>query len=335
MAQKPVVGIALGPEMSKRMFRIEDLDRLHSFAAVRGPLPVDASVEDYRKMLSEVQALITGWGTMRLTQPLLAGAPRLRLIAHSAGSVKQLIDESVYERGIRVTTAASANAVSVAQYTVGMMVMLLKQVPWLSAAYARGDTDEIKKRRAVVRELMDMDIGIVAASRVGREVIQLLKSYPRLNLKCYDPHLSADAAARLGVTPVSLPEICRCEVVTIHAPQLPETYRMFNSRMLALLPDHAVFINTSRGSLVDEEALAYELKRRPLYACLDVTDPEPPKPNSPLRTAPNLILTPHIAGAMQQACKDMGQLAVDEIIRFFKGEPLQHEITRQMLPTQA
>lgn len=335
MANKPVVGIALGPEMYKRMFRIEDLDRLHSFASVRGPLPADASVEDYRRMLSDAHALITGWGTMRLTQPLLSYAARLRLIAHSAGSVKHLIDESAYERGVRVTTAASANAVSVAQYTVGMMVTLLKQIPWISLAYTKGDMEEVKRRRAVVRELMDMDVGIVAASRVGREVIQLLKSYPRLNLKCYDPHLPPEAAAKLGVTPVSLQEVCRCEVVTVHAPQLPETNRMFNARILALLPDHAVFINTSRGSLVDEDALAHELKRRPLYACLDVTEPEPPQAHSPLRTAPNLILTPHIAGAMQQACKDMGQLAIDEIIRFFRGEPLHHEVTRQMLPTQA
>lgn len=335
MAQKPIVGIALGPEMCKRMFRIEDLDRLHSFASVRGPLPADASLEDYRKMLSEAQALITGWGTMRLTQPLLAGATRLRLIAHSAGPVKNLIDESAYERGIRVTTAASANAVSVAQYTVSMMVMMLKQVPWISAAYAKGDMDEVKRRRSVVRELMDMDVGIVAASRVGREVIHLLKSYPRLKLKCYDPYLSAKEADQLGVVPVSLQDVCRCEVVTVHAPQLPETHRMFNSRMLALLPDHGVFINTSRGSLVDEDALAHELSRRPLYACLDVTDPEPLSPGSPLRTAPNVVLTPHIAGAVQQACKDMGQLVIDEIIRFFRGESLQYEITHQMFPTQA
>lgn len=335
MASKPVVGIALGPEMCKRMFRIEDLDRLHSFASVRGPLPADASVDDYRKLLGDAQAIITGWGTMRMTQPLLASAPRLKLIAHSAGTVKSLVDDTVYERGIRVTTAASANAVSVAQYTVGMMVTLLKQIPWISTAYASGDMEELRKRRAVIRELMDMDIGIVAASRVGREVINILRTYPRVNIKCYDPHLSQDAADKLGVTLVSLQDVCRCEVVSVHAPKIPETQRMFNARTLALLPDHGIFINTSRGALVDEDALVNELKRRPLYACLDVTEPEPPKPNSPLRTAPNLILTPHIAGAMQQACKDMGQLAIEETMRFFSGEKLLHEVTHAMLPTQA
>ncbi len=335
MASKPVVGIALSPEMCKRMFRIEDLDRLHAFAAVRGPLPVDATVDDYRKILADAQVLITGWGTMRMSQPMLAAAPRLKLVAHSAGSVKSIIDETAYDRGLRVTTAASANAVSVAQFTVSMMVSMLKQIPWISAAYARGDHDEVRRRRAVIRELMDMDVGIIAASRVGREVINILRTYPRVNIKCYDPHLSPEAADKLGVIPSSLQEVCRCEVVSLHAPNIAETHRMFGPRALALLPDHAVFINTSRGALVDEEALANEMKRRPLYACLDVTDPEPPKPDSPLRTISNVILTPHIAGAMQQACKDMGQLAIDEAMRFFNGEKLHHEVTREMLPTQA
>jgi phosphoglycerate dehydrogenase-like enzyme len=317
------------------MFRHEDLDRLHTFATVRGPLPANSGIDDYRKLLSDSHALITGWGTVRLTQPLIAGASRLKLIAHSAGSVKGLVDDSVYDHGVRVTTAASANAVAVAQYTVAMIASMLKQVPWISNAYAKGDIEEVKKRRHAVRELMDMNIGIIAASRVGREVIHILRTYPRVTLKCYDPYLAPEAASKLGVTLVSLEEACRCEVVSLHAPNIPETRHMFNARTLALLPDHCVFINTSRGALVDESALVGELNRRPLYACLDVTDPEPPRVDSPLRTAPNLILTPHIAGAIQQACKDMGQLAIDETLRFFNGEKLLHEVTREMLPTQA
>jgi phosphoglycerate dehydrogenase-like enzyme len=96
-----------------------------------------------------------------------------------------------------------------------------------------------------------------------------------------------------------------------------------------------VLVNTSRGTLIDESALVAELKRRQLYVALDVTDPEPPAPDSPLRTAPNLVLTPHIAGALRQGRLDMGQIAIEETLRFLKGEPLQHEVTRAMLPTQA
>lgn len=332
---KPIVGLAMSQEMSKKMFRIETLDRLHSVAAVRGPLPAGPKLDDLRPMLSDAKVLITGWGTPRLTPPILAEAPKLKLIAHSAGSIRGVVDDNVFERGIKVSTAASANAVSVAQFVVGMMVSLLKQIPWLAAAYARGDQDEARRRRPHVRELMDMDIGLIAASRVGREVITLLKAYPRLNLKCYDPYLTESAARELGVDLVSLQDACRCEVVSVHAPNIPETNRMFSARTLALLPDHGVFINTSRGALVDETALVAELHRRPLYACLDVTEPEPPLADSPLRKAPNLVMTPHIAGAMQQACRDMGELAINETLRFLAGEKLQCEVTREMMPTQA
>ncbi|HEY0009836.1 MAG TPA: hydroxyacid dehydrogenase [Tepidisphaeraceae bacterium] len=335
MASKFVVALALSPEMAKKMFRIEDLDRLHSVVTVRGPLPSNPQFDDYRKIVADANILITGWGTMRINQPLLAAAPKLKLIAHSAGSVKGIVDETVYDRGIRVTTAASANAISVAQYTVAMITAMLKQVPWIGTAYARGEVEEVRRRRSVIRELMDLNIGIIAASRVGREVIAMLKAYPRLTIKCYDPYLTPEQAQELGVELVSLNDACRCDVVSIHAPNIPETNRMFNARTLALLPDHCVLINTARGALIDEEALVAELKRRPLYACLDVTDPEPPKPDSPLRTAPNLILTPHIAGALQQACRDMGQLAIDEALRFAAGQKLHHEVTRAMLPTQA
>ncbi|MGN6626088.1 MAG: hydroxyacid dehydrogenase [Tepidisphaeraceae bacterium] len=332
---KAVVGLALSQEMSKKMFRIEDLDRLHAVASVRGPMPSPATLDDLRRVMGDASVLITGWGTPRLTQPLLVDAPKLKLVAHSAGSVKGLVEDVLFDRNIRVTTAAAANAVSVAQFTVGMMISMLKQVPWIHTAYAKADQEDFRRRRAVIRELMDMEIGIIGASRVGREVIALLRTFPRLTLKCYDPYLSEEAAAALGVTRVSLQDACRCEIVTIHAPNLPETHRMFNARTLALLPDHGLLINTSRGALVDEDALVLEMKRRPLYVCLDVTDPEPPKPDSPLRTAPNLLLTPHIAGAMQQACKDMGKSAIDEVLHFLAGEPLNHEVTRAMMPTQA
>src|SRR5207249_1611758 len=172
-------------------------------------------------------------------------------------------------------------------------------------------------------------------SRVGREVLRLLKHYPRLRVRVYDPYLSADEAAELGVEKATLEQVCGCDVVSVHAPSIPATRHMLNARTLALLPDHAVLINTARGSLLDEAALVAEVRRRPLYVYLDVTDPEPPLADAPLRREPNILLTPHIAGAMNQARRDMGRLAVDEVLRFLHNEPLEHEVTRAMLAAQA
>jgi len=211
------------------------------------------------------------------------------------------------------------------------MAVMLKRIPWLFNSHG----DRAARETGPIRELRDMKVGLISASRVGREVIRMLKSYQRLRVLVYDPYLQPSDAAELGVKSTSLEEVCRCDVVSCHAPSIPATHHMLNAKTLALLPDHAVLINTSRGSLIDEAALVAEVRRRPLYVYLDVTDPEPPAKDSPLCHEPNILLTPHIAGAMDQARKDMGRLAIDEALRFLAGQPLQHEVTREMLPTQA
>jgi phosphoglycerate dehydrogenase-like enzyme len=335
MSNRSVVALVLPPATSSFMFRESDLQRLRAMAEVVGPIDVRERAAD-RSLLGAARVAITGWGTPAIDAGLLAAAPNLRLIAHSAGSVKYLVNEAVYDRGIRVSTAAGANAVPVAQFTVAMMVMMLKQVPWLSQEFTRNPAYAYDNpRHAIVRELHDMKVGIVAASRIGRLVIGMLKGFHGLDILLYDPYVTAEQAREMGATLASLEDVFRCEVVSIHAPNIPATQKMVNAKLLRLLPDHAVLINTSRGALVDEDALVAEVRRRPLYVALDVTDPEPPRAESPLRTEPNIILTPHIAGAMNQARREMGALAIDETIRFLRGERLQYEVTRQMLPTQA
>jgi phosphoglycerate dehydrogenase-like enzyme len=331
---KPTVALYLPPKMIRRMFRESDLHRLRQAASIIAPVTPEDQTPIYPAM-TDAEVAITGWGTPVVDEHMLAGAPKLKLLAHSAGSVKHVARECVYDHKIRVTTAAAANAVPVAEFTVAMMVSLLKQVPWIGPAYSRGDEEEVNQRKRVVRELSDIQVGLVGASRIGRLVVHLLRSFSNITVKMFDPFLSDGGAAELGVIKASLEEVCQCEVISVHAPQLPETRHMINAKMLALMPDHAVFINTSRGSLVDETALLVELHKRPLYAALDVTDPEPPASDSPLRSAPNLVLTPHIAGAMHQARQEMGKLAIDETLRFLRNEPLQHEVTRAMLATQA
>ena len=334
MSGKPVVAMALAAEWLGQMFPADDLQRLREAADVRDPVRrVDERT--LRTLLKDATAAITGWGTPRFDASLLEHAPHLRLIAHSAGSVKGIVTPVVYDRGIRVTTAAAANAVPVAELTVAMIVAILKQVPWVIDTYTRGERKGADRQLGPIRELRDLSIGLVAAGRISREVIRLLGAYPRLTVRVYDPYLSPEGAQALGVERASLEDVCRCDVVSIHAPDLPETRHIINARTLALLPDHAVLINTSRGALVDERALVAEVRRRPLYVWLDVTDPEPPARDSPMRREPNILLTPHLAGAMSQARRDMGRIAIEETLRFARGEPLKHEVTRAMLPTQA
>ena len=130
--------------------------------------------------------------------------------------------------------------------------------------------------------------------------------------------------------------LARSDFVSLHVTLTAETRHLIDARALARMQPTAVLVNTSRGPVVDTDALAAALRDATIWAAaLDVTDPEPPARDSPLCHEPNILLTPHIAGAMDQARKDMGGLAIDEALRFIAGQPLQHEVTREMLPTQA
>ena len=331
MSSKPTVTLALAEPLHNGMFAAEDLARLSQAARVLGPVP-EANAGTIAPLLEDATVAITCWGSPKFDADLLKRAPKLRLIAHSGGSIKPVVTDAVYDRGIQITTAAAANAQPVAETTVAMMVVMLKQIPWLIGTRLGRQVEEPISH---IRELRDLSVGIIGASRVGRDVIRLLQEYPRLRLRVYDPFLTPTEARNLRVETAGLEDVCRCEVVSVHAPSIPATHHMLNAKTLALLPDHAVLINTSRGSLIDEAALVAEVRRRPLYVYLDVTDPEPPAPDSRLLREPNIILTPHIAGAMNQARQDMGRLAIDETLRFLRGEPLEQSVTRQMLPSQA
>jgi phosphoglycerate dehydrogenase-like enzyme len=324
MAIKPVVVLALPAQSRMQMFLETDLAKFAESVTVIRPQTIDPAA--LYPSLTNAEICITGWGSPKFGPDLLTAAPKLRFVAHSAGGLKTIVTNALYDRGIRVTTAAAANAVPVAHFTIAQIISLLKQIPWLGPAMARNDTNEIARRKSHCRELMGMEVGIIGASRIGRLVIAMLHTYPSLTIKVYDPFLSTDEAKELGVVVTSLEEVCRCEVVTVHAPSVPATRHMLNARTLALLPDHAVLVNTARGALIDEAALIAEVRRRPLYVALDVTDPEPPLPDALLRRELNILLTPHIAGAMNQSRREMGRLAIAEVLHFIRGE---------MLPTQA
>src|SRR5688572_7510906 len=214
MSDKPVVALTLGKNVHEQMFTPQDLVRLRGAATVLGPAETGAR-EHVAPLLREAVVAVAGWGTATFDDELLANSPKLKLVAHSAGSVKSIVTEALYDRGVKVTTAAAANAAPVAETTVAMMVVMLKRIPWL---FDSGGNRKALASIGPVRELRDISVGLISASRVGREVIRLLKGYPRLRVLVYDPYLSADAALDLGIELASLEQVCRCEVLSVHGP---------------------------------------------------------------------------------------------------------------------
>jgi len=190
--------------------------------------------------------------------------------------------------------------------------------------------DIFAARRERARELSRSTVGLIGVGNVGRHVIELLAGFETTILVA-DPYLGDDDARRPGVERVDLADLmARCDVVSIHAPANDGTRHMIDGELLGRLSDGAVLINTARGAIIDEGALVDELATGRIFAFLDVTDPEPPAPGSPLRQLENAVVTPHIAGCIDN-CHRMGELAVEEVRRCLAGEPAINEVRPDML----
>jgi phosphoglycerate dehydrogenase-like enzyme len=277
---------------------------------------------------------MTGWGSPGLDAKLLAAAPRLKIMAHSAGTVKPFVCDETWKRGIVVTSAAAVIAVDVAHFAVALMEIGRKNVMEISPQTTAGGWGHEKKHRPS-DDLRGSTVGIVAASHVGRAVISLLRHF-EVRILLADPFVTAEKARELGAEKVELDDLFReSDIVSIHAPSIDSTRHMVDARRLGMMKDGATFINTSRGSLVDEAALAAELGRRRIWAFLDVTDPEPPPKGSPLYGCPNLTLTPHFAGSIGRARKRLGATATEELKRFFGGEKPLYSVTRDIMDRSA
>ena len=220
-----------------------------------------------------------------------------------------------------------------AETALGFTISASKNFYNLNASLHNGGWEEGKD---AIGDLFDLTVGVISAGWAGAHYIELLQNF-NVDVLLYDPFVSDERAAALGCKKASLEELLRAsDIVSIHAPSIPETYHMFNEETIGMMKDDAVLINTARGSLIDEQALYAHMKAGKLkYACLDVTDPEPPAADNPLRTLPNCIMTPHLAGLANNGLKRIGAFVCDEIERFLKGEKLVAEVTEDMLARMA
>jgi phosphoglycerate dehydrogenase-like enzyme len=287
-----------------------------------------ATGEDLLKSprLEEVELLYTGWGAPRLDEPMLARLPGLRAVFHAAGTIKSLVSDAFWRRGIAVTSAYAANAIPVAEFAQAAIVLSLKGFWHYERAAQR---DRAWPRFIEMPGVFRSTVGLVSLGAIGRLVVQHLKA-TELQIVAYDPYVTPDAAAALGVRMVSLEELFRVsDVVSLHAPLLPQTQGLITGALLDSMKPRATLLNTARGGLIREAELIEVLRRRTdLTAVLDVTSPEPPVPGSPLYELPNVVLTPHVAGSMGPECKRMGTAMAEETSRFLAGQPLRWSITR-------
>ncbi|MCG5218672.1 hydroxyacid dehydrogenase [Streptosporangium sp. KLBMP 9127] len=322
-----VVGTCIGEEWSRSVLA----DRARDVIRQRGDLvefdPVSGGVHD------DVRVLITGWGTPPLSAGVLDRLPSLELVLHAAGTVRVIATPAVWERGIRVSTATAANAVSVADFTYAQIQLSLKNV-WRLALAARSTGGPV--RRAGIRGVDGATVGLVGLGHIGRLVARRLAEHD-LRLLAYDPFARAEEAAEAGVELADLATVIGAgDVLTLHAPHNAATDNMISTAELDLMPAGGTLINTARGGLVDHDALvAFLTRRSDVFALLDVTEPEVLPAGHPLFALDNVLVTPHIAGSLGTEEARLGDLVAAEFVRFADGLPLEHEVHEDRLASSA
>lgn len=320
----PGIALAVTPSYRSKLFSAESLQRLERCGEV-------TVLDDPAGQPPDVEVLVTSWGSSRLTAEVLDRAPRLRLIAHSASSVKAFVTDAVFSRGIRVTQAGQGMARPVAETALAFTLSLLLRIHRADHLMRSGASWEQAGSGRPRHGIAGTRIGVVGASRTGTEYIDLAVALGA-EVVVHDPFLTDSRAAWLGVERVSVDELLRTsQVVALHAPTLPETRAMIGRRELALMPDGAGLVNTARSWLVDSSALLDELLSGRLDAALDVFDTEPLPQDDPLRRLPNVLLTPHRAAATVEGYLALGDIVADEVTRYAEGLPLLHELTAEDL----
>ncbi|MFG3259561.1 hydroxyacid dehydrogenase [Streptomyces sp. NPDC048172] len=324
-ADRPRVVVAVPPDLRAQLFAPEEWARLASGADLT---VLDAHTDRgaLARALPGARALITSWGTPRLTGELLDAADALELVAHTGSAVAPYVGEDVFRRGITVTQAGDAMAGPVAEVALAFTLALLHRVHRFDHALRTGADWETASAAPPRHEIRGSRIGVLGASRTGRAYISLVRALGA-EVTVTDPYLGAAEARALGIRTAALPELlATSRVVAVHAPATEETRHLLGAPQLALMPDGASLVNTARSWLVDEEALTAELTAGRLDAAIDVFDAEPLPTDHPFRALPNVLLTPHQAAGTDECRLRLGASAVTEVLRALRGEPPLHAV---------
>jgi phosphoglycerate dehydrogenase-like enzyme len=333
---KPMVVILLTPDMRAKLIPASAEKRLAEVANVRAPQEGELTAENLPGLIDGAVAAITGWGTPPLDEGLLARATSLKLVAHAAGSIRHLVPFAAIEEGrLQVTHAAIHIGEAVSEFVMAQVLAFLRHPTELAAGMRSNEPWFDLRSRLLGRLLGDQTVGLLGAGYIGRMMMRLFRAFDARVL-VYDPYLTEPQAREMDAELCGLNDLLRrSDIISLHVPSLPETRHMIGADQLALIKDGALFINTARGAIVDEQALVVELRKGRFTAVLDVYEKEPLLHDSPLRTLPNAILAPHAAGHTHETYLRQGATAVDEVCRMLKGERYRYEVTKEALATMA
>lgn len=272
---------------------------------------------------------VTIWGSPMLTEKVLKNADSLKLLVHLGGTVVPFVSEAMWQRGIRVISANDYFAKSTAEGTLAYMLSALRDIPYYSQLAKSGGW---KPQAYNYYGLFGKKIGLVSYGSVARHLVRMLAPFePKLSV--YDiRELPKEDVERYGITQCSLNEVfSNNDIISVHTPLNEKTYHLIGAEQFSLIPEGSLFLNTSRGPVLDEKALEKELAKGRFRAVLDVYENEPPKEDCKFYSLPNVMMLPHMGGTTTDMYALLTHDLLLEAYNFIeKGEPLKNEISRSV-----
>lgn len=269
--------------------------------------------QELLSVVGDIDGVVVGVDTWN--EEIFAHAPRLRAMARFGVGVDNIDLTAAKAHGIQVTNAKGMNSNPVAELTVGLILSTLRNVPAFNASIREGQWD-----RFMGRDLAGMTVGLLGFGDIAQRVARKLSGFD-VDICAYDLYPNLEKAKQLGVRMVPMEEVLRsADVVCMHLPSLPSTHHIMNRETFGCMKDGSYFINTARGALVDEAALAEALRSGKLRAAaIDVFDQEPVTKDNPLFKLPNLFATPHTAAETYDTYHNVGLATARQILDIFAG----------------
>lgn len=277
---------------------------------------------DLLKVCKKADAFISR-GFVKLSKNVLESSGRLKVIGVHGVGVDHIDSNFAQERGIQVVRTPKALTDTVAEFTIGMMLSLLRKIPMADAAIRKGEWNK-KYRDLIGVDLMKKTVGIIGLGMIGSEVAKRLKAF-NVNLIYYKRVRNHILEKQVGIKYAPLKQLLKkADIISIHVPLTPETYHMISHREFELMKHGVYVVNTSRGAVIEEKALYDALvSGKVAGAALDVFEPEPINVDNPLIQLEKVVLTPHLAASSKEALRRMSITVAEETVRILLHETKQ------------
>jgi D-3-phosphoglycerate dehydrogenase len=306
----------------------EGIDILRNYAQV--DIKLELEPEEIVSIIGDYEALVVRSQT-RVPAEVIQAGEKLQVIARAGAGIDNIDVDEATRRGIAVVNAPTGNTVSAAEHTIALMLALARHIPKASATLKSGIW---QRTEFMGTEIRNKTLGIIGLGSVGSEVARRARGL-EMKLIGYDPFISVDHAHSLHVELVSLEQLLKeSDFITLHLPLTASTKRLIGAKQLSLVKPTVRIINTARGGLIDEQAVAKAVKeKRVAGAAIDVFAIEPTT-ESVLFESDNIIVTPHLGASTTEAQAMVAKDIASQIIDVFKGQPARYAVNAPFVPAE-